>query len=81
MIHSARLSKAIYHQIENTPGVYISAASLWEVVIKIHLKKLSADPHELAAKITDSGLHELPVSVLHTLAFERTLCSLACCSG
>lgn len=72
VIHSPRLSKAIYHQIETTPVVYISAASLMgKVVIKIHLKKLSADPHELAAKITDSGFRELPVSVGHTLALEQ----------
>lgn len=71
VIQSPRLSKRIYHQIETTPVVYVSAASLWEVVIKIQLKKLSADANELAAKITDSGFEELPVSVAHTLALER----------
>ncbi len=71
VIQASQLSKAIYHQIETTPVVYISAASLWEVVIKIQLKKLAADPNELAAKIADSGFQELPVSVLHTLALER----------
>ncbi|TKB63766.1 MAG: hypothetical protein E8D48_03225 [Nitrospira sp.] len=30
VIQSPRLSKTIYHQIETTPVVYISAASLWE---------------------------------------------------
>jgi PIN domain nuclease of toxin-antitoxin system len=71
VIHSPRLSKAMYHQIETAPEVYISAASLWEVVIKIQLKKLTADPDELAAKIADSGCQELPVSVRHTLALEQ----------
>ena len=71
VIQSPRLSKAIYHQIETTPVVYISAASLWEIVIKIQLNKLAADPNELAAKIADSGFQELPVSVLHTLALQR----------
>jgi PIN domain nuclease of toxin-antitoxin system len=71
VIQSPRLSKSIYHQIETTPMVYISAASLWEIVIKIQLNKLAADPNELAAKIADSGFQELPVSVLHTLALER----------
>jgi PIN domain nuclease of toxin-antitoxin system len=71
VIQSPRLSKSIYHQIETTPVVYISAASLWEIVIKIQLNKLAADPNELAAKIADSGFQELPVSVLHTLALER----------
>jgi len=71
VIRSPRLSKTIYHQIETTPVVYISAASLWEIVIKIQLNKLAADPNELAAKIADSGFQELPVSVLHTLALER----------
>lgn len=71
VILSPRLPKSIYHQIETTPVVYVSAASLWEMVIKIQLKKLSADPAELAAKIADSGFQELPVSVAHTLALER----------
>jgi PIN domain nuclease of toxin-antitoxin system len=71
VIQSPRLSKTIYHQIETTPVVYISAASLWEIVIKIQLNKLAADPNELAVKIADSGFQELPVSVLHTLALER----------
>jgi PIN domain nuclease of toxin-antitoxin system len=71
VIHSPRLSRDIYHQIETTPVVYVSAASLWEVVIKIQLKKLVANPDELAAKIVDSGFQELPVSVAHTLALER----------
>jgi len=71
VIQSPRLSEAIYHQIETTPAVYVSAASLWEVVIKIQLKKLSADPDELAAKITASGFQELPVSVPHTLALKQ----------
>lgn len=71
VIQSPRLSKSTYHQIETTPVVYVSAASLWEVVIKIQVKKLSADPVELAAKITASGFQELPVSVAHTLALEQ----------
>ena len=75
VIHSPRLSKAMYHQIEtadrNRAEVYISAASLWEVVIKIQLKKLTADPDEFAAKIADSRFQELPVSVRHTLAHEQ----------
>ncbi len=71
VVQSPRLSKEVYHQIETTPVVYVSAASLWEMVIKIQLKKLTADPDELAAKIADSGFQELPVSVAHTLALER----------
>ncbi|MGQ0555138.1 MAG: type II toxin-antitoxin system VapC family toxin [Nitrospiraceae bacterium] len=71
VIQSPRLSKSIYHQIETTPLVYVSAASLWEVVIKIQVKKLLADPEELATKIGESGFQELPVAVAHTLALER----------
>lgn len=71
LVQSPRLSKDIYHQIETTPVVYVSAASLWEMVIKIQLKKLAADSSDLAAKIAESGFQELPVSVSHTLALER----------
>ena len=63
----------MYQQIETAPEVYISTASLWEVVIKIQLKKLTADPGELTAKIADSGFQELAVSVRHTLALEQLL--------
>ena len=34
VIHSPRLSKAMYQQIETAPEVYISTASLWEVAIR-----------------------------------------------
>ena len=71
VIQSPRLSSNVYHQIETAPVVYISAASLWEVVIKIQVKKLFADPDELATKIEESGFQELTVSVAHTLALER----------
>lgn len=71
VVQSPRLSKDIYRQIETTPVVYVSAASLWEMVIKIQIKKLTADPADLAAKIAESGFQELPVSVSHTLALER----------
>jgi PIN domain nuclease of toxin-antitoxin system len=71
VVQSPRLSKAIYHQIETTPVVYVSAASLWEMVIKIQLKKLAADSGDLAVKIIESGFQELPVSVAHTLALEQ----------
>jgi PIN domain nuclease of toxin-antitoxin system len=71
VMQSPRLPKTVYRQIEATPVVYVSAASLWEAVIKIQLNKLAADPDQLAAKIADSGFQELPVSVLHTLALEQ----------
>lgn len=71
VIHSPRLSKVMYHQIETTSEVYISAASLWEVVIKIQLKKLATDPDELTAKIADGGFQQLPVSVRHALALKH----------
>lgn len=69
---SATLKKHLSSNRDHTL-VYLSAASLCEVVIKIQVKELSADPEELFTKIGESGFQELPVSVAHTLALERLL--------
>lgn len=51
--------------------VYISAASLWEAIIKIGLGKLYADPADLVAGIRESGFEPLPITPEHTLALPR----------
>ena len=43
----------------------MSAASIWEVAIKVRLGKLEADPYALAAAIEPSGFIELPVRAVH----------------
>lgn len=50
--------------------VFISAASLWEIVIKKALGKLAC-PGDLKEAVEDSGFHLLPVTADHALAVER----------
>lgn len=48
--------------------VFVSAASIWEVSIKVALGKLSADPSLLLAEIEPAGFRLLPVTGQHAAA-------------
>jgi PIN domain nuclease of toxin-antitoxin system len=45
--------------------VYVSAASIWEISVKIALGKLRVDPRDVLEAIGPSGFLELPVSGEH----------------
>ena len=45
---SPRLKPAARRLIESADETWVSAASLWEIAIKVRLGKLRADPLELA---------------------------------
>jgi PIN domain nuclease of toxin-antitoxin system len=60
-----RFSKAIRSKVLNASEVYISSASIWEMTIKIKIKKLDADVNELVNAIAQSGFSELPITVSH----------------
>lgn len=51
--------------IESAEEVFVSAASIWEVAIKVRIGKLEADPNALILAIGESGFTELPVSAAH----------------
>lgn len=64
-LHPGRLRAATRAAIvapENE--VIISAASVWELGLKISRQKLSL-PNNYAATLLADGLHELPVSIAH----------------
>jgi PIN domain nuclease of toxin-antitoxin system len=63
-----RLSKATRSKILNASDVYVSAASIWEVTIKVKLKKLDADVDQIVDAISESGFVELPVIARHAAA-------------
>jgi PIN domain nuclease of toxin-antitoxin system len=65
---SPLLSPAARKIIESASIVHVSAASLWEAIIKIGLGKLEADPADLVAGIRESGFEPLPITPEHTLA-------------
>jgi PIN domain nuclease of toxin-antitoxin system len=60
-----RLTKEARSIIRSAQGVYVSAASIWEISIKAALGKIDADPTELIAAIGDAGFVSLPVHVEH----------------
>jgi PIN domain nuclease of toxin-antitoxin system len=68
---SAALKPQARRLIESADAVYVSAASLWEVAIKVRLGKLEADPDELVAAIDASGFHELPVRAAHAVGVAQ----------
>lgn len=51
--------------IRGADEVFVSAASIWEIAIKIRLGRLEADAVALAAAIEESGFKELPVHATH----------------
>jgi PIN domain nuclease of toxin-antitoxin system len=69
-------------------AVYVSAASFWEISIKVRLGKLKGDMEDMIASIGPAGFLELPVSarhaaeaaklpLLHTDPFDRMLVAQA----
>jgi len=58
---------AAWEVLNRYDEVYVSAASIWEIAIKVRLGKMKADPHKVAATLTDAGFIELPVYARHTV--------------
>lgn len=65
-----KLPPAARKRIEEA-DVFVSAASIWEVSIKVALGKLAADPAELLAEIEPAGFSLLPVTGEHAAAVAR----------
>ena len=62
---SPRLRPAARARIEAANEVFVSAASIWEVAIKVRLGKLTADADAVVAAMAESGFSELPVRAVH----------------
>ncbi len=71
---SRRLSKRARALIED-PGneVFYSAASLWEIAIKAALRRsdFQVDLEMLHTALPETGLTELPIRAVHTVALLR----------
>jgi PIN domain nuclease of toxin-antitoxin system len=61
-----KLSLAARRYLDGADAVYVSAASVWEIAIKVKLGKLRADPERLVQRIQSAGMRELPVYSRHT---------------
>lgn len=60
-----RLSAPARSLIEGSDAVFISAASIWEIAIKVRVGKLKADPAEMIDEIHANGFTELPIYARH----------------
>ncbi len=66
----SRLPAAAQRVIRDA-DVYVSAASIWEISIKVSLGKLSADPEEVLAAIGPAGFLPLPIVGDHAARVAR----------
>ena len=62
---SRRLGRDVRRRITAASEVFVSAASIWEIAIKVCLGKLAANPADVVAAIDASGFIELPVTSEH----------------
>ena len=76
--------------IENAAAVYVSAASIWEIAIKVSARKLDIDIGRLEAGLLEAGIKPLPitwtharraydVAAAHADPFDRLLLAQAIC--
>jgi PIN domain nuclease of toxin-antitoxin system len=76
--------------IENASGIYVSAASIWEIAIKVAARKLDVDVSSLEAGLLEAGIEPLPLTWAHALRsydiaaahpdpFDRLLLAQAVC--
>jgi PIN domain nuclease of toxin-antitoxin system len=65
-----RLTAKAKKMISASDAVYMSAASLWEISIKVSAGKLTVDVDALTESLFNAGLIELPVSIEHTKALR-----------
>lgn len=63
------LPVALKEQIEASDTVYVSIASLWEIAIKLSIRKLALqrDYATIEARLTAAGITLLPISFADTL--------------
>ncbi|KRP51326.1 type II toxin-antitoxin system VapC family toxin [Pseudomonas poae] len=65
-----KLSSKARKLIENAADVYISAATFWEMAIKVSLGKLHVDLDEIRGYCLESGVVELAITSEHAIAVK-----------
>ena len=65
-----KLSSKARRLIENAAEIYVSAATFWELAIKVGLGKLDADLDEIREYCLESGFVELPITSEHAIAVK-----------
>ncbi len=65
-----RLTPKAKKIISAADAVYMSAASIWEISIKVSVGKLAVDVDALTESLLNAGLMELPISIEHAKALK-----------
>jgi PIN domain nuclease of toxin-antitoxin system len=65
-----KLSARARKLIENAAEIYVSAATFWELAIKIGLGKLNVNLEEIREYCLESGYVELPITSEHAIAVK-----------
>ncbi|MNF69702.1 MULTISPECIES: type II toxin-antitoxin system VapC family toxin [unclassified Pseudomonas] len=65
-----KLSAKARKLIESAAEIYVSAATFWEMAIKVGLGKLNVDLEEIREYCTQSGFIELPITSEHAIAVK-----------
>jgi len=65
-----RLTVKARRLIESAADIYVSAATFWELAIKVGLGKLNVDLEEIRHFCRESGFIELPVMSEHAIAVK-----------
>lgn len=60
-----RLSRGAFEAVKNADEVFFSAASIWEIAIKVRLNKMDADPLKIIHWTEKNDFIELPVYSKH----------------
>lgn len=63
-----RLPAKVHEAFETSAVVFISAASTWEIAIKVAIGRLVFPIGELPQALADAAFQELPISIPHSLA-------------
>jgi PIN domain nuclease of toxin-antitoxin system len=71
MQDSRSLSTMARKILRGAEAVHVSAASLWEIAIKVSLGKLSVDLEQLEQKLGDGGFLPLPISWTHAAQLRQ----------
>jgi PIN domain nuclease of toxin-antitoxin system len=89
--HNERqIDREIRRAIENAAQMYVSAVSIWEIAIKVSVRKLAIDIDRLQAGLLEAGIEPLPitwtharragdVATAHPDPFDRLLLAQAMC--
>jgi PIN domain nuclease of toxin-antitoxin system len=65
-----KLSAKARKLIENAAEIYVSAATFWELAIKVGLGKLNVNLDEIREYCLESGYVELPITSEHAIAVK-----------